>query len=726
MGATLSRLWNRLFGRRLHPATFAYLTPLRPFSIRLLTLVRPKWYTLNLVTPKLLIKTYSLDDLPNYVALSYTWGPSHDTVPGRGYDEGDKISILLNGKPFPIFPNLMDALYALQRKWDFDDDVQHLWIDAICINQHDLTERAAQVEIMNQIYKSASSTAVWLGKGDSQTRAALRLYESILRIPPEDFAPYYQQYPNITPPPDAFWHMRGLPSPHNEGLWAPLVRLFENRWFSRTWVIQEVTLSKKIIMLWGRSGMTWDSLGHVALAGRAARVGQTRGLPNLTQYLSGNTEHPKSEDWVVHDPLANIFQLWGNRHRYLQRSQNQLDETLLNEMRSLCGCSDPTESSWLMYFSLINRWAGATDPRDKVFGHLGILRDITGCTSKSATIHASYSATTTNLEIYKKMMQKLIHDTDSLTVLMAVNDSPLSRDEALPSWVPDLSKQQGLDLMWSIRPQFGANGSRNQMANLSGTRKVTVHGQRLRVNGTVIGTISLLSCSLIDLTGPNWHKWTGHILKTDQLYGLTGEPRVEAFWRTMLMNSVARRSPAKSATGELFRAFILQCLARYFPGPEPSGSSKADEEYRNAIDNINNLSRSDFSSHMPSFLGLTNFIAQIAGLAEEEVQFLSNDRIIEALTSCVEKMSTFVSGLDSSMINRRFVLSDLGHYINAPMWTKVGDKIIVLNSCPCPLVLRRHHSDPSCYTIVGSAYVHGIMYGEAISDETQWEEVCIS
>lgn len=41
------------------------------------------------------------------------------------------------------------------------------WVDAICINQDDLEERSAQVQIMPQIYSKASCVIVWLGD-DSQ------------------------------------------------------------------------------------------------------------------------------------------------------------------------------------------------------------------------------------------------------------------------------------------------------------------------------------------------------------------------------------------------------------------------------------------------------------------------------------------------------------------------------------------------------------------------------
>lgn len=59
---------------------------------------------------------------------------------------------------------------------DSDEDLKNegkgaasgfFWVDAICINQDDLEERSAQVQIMPQIYSKASCVIVWLGD-DSQ------------------------------------------------------------------------------------------------------------------------------------------------------------------------------------------------------------------------------------------------------------------------------------------------------------------------------------------------------------------------------------------------------------------------------------------------------------------------------------------------------------------------------------------------------------------------------
>lgn len=85
----------------------------------------------------------------------------------------------------------------------------------------------------------------------------------------------------------------------------------------------------------------------------------------------------------------------------------------------------------------------------------------------------------------------------------------------------------------------------------------------------------------------------------------------------------------------------------------------------------------------------------------------------------------FLVGMDGSMVNRRIYLSSRGHLANGPMWAEVSGKIAILDGCPCPVVLRQNREEPSCFTLVGSAYVHGVMYGECMGEETVWEEVCI-
>jgi hypothetical protein len=76
---------------------------------------------------------------------------------------GDPTSmepILINGKKYNITKNLYDALNSLP---DIDKSSVWWWIDAICIDQQDNTEKSMQVPRMTHIYSSAYRVLAWLG-----------------------------------------------------------------------------------------------------------------------------------------------------------------------------------------------------------------------------------------------------------------------------------------------------------------------------------------------------------------------------------------------------------------------------------------------------------------------------------------------------------------------------------------------------------------------------------
>lgn len=128
-----------------------------------------------------LIKASLLEEL-EYTALSYCWG-----------DESVMTNAMLNGTPIPVTVNLDKALrYLRQRK------TKLVWVDAICINQSDLTEKSLQVRNMKQIYHQATTTIAWLGdhNGD-EAEMGLKFLNSVRAgswIPPandgrEDYDP---------------------------------------------------------------------------------------------------------------------------------------------------------------------------------------------------------------------------------------------------------------------------------------------------------------------------------------------------------------------------------------------------------------------------------------------------------------------------------------------------------------------------------------------------------
>ncbi|KAI0001387.1 heterokaryon incompatibility protein-domain-containing protein [Xylariaceae sp. FL0662B] len=95
------------------------------------------------------MKVVSLEKQPKYEALSYHWGDK----------SGPQIAVDEN--LVRIQANLFDALRTL-RSVEYN---RVLWIDALCINQHDDDEKSWQVGLMGEIYQSSKRSVLFLGRG---------------------------------------------------------------------------------------------------------------------------------------------------------------------------------------------------------------------------------------------------------------------------------------------------------------------------------------------------------------------------------------------------------------------------------------------------------------------------------------------------------------------------------------------------------------------------------
>jgi hypothetical protein len=133
------------------PRSSLYASLPNPNSIRLLDILpacrgRPIETTL---------KVTDVNHAPSFEALSYVWGSPENTV-----------NILCNGTSMTVTPNLGAALQRLRHRFRR----RTVWIDALCINQNDLEERAQQVSFMKDIYARARHVVVWLGDNNVDAR----------------------------------------------------------------------------------------------------------------------------------------------------------------------------------------------------------------------------------------------------------------------------------------------------------------------------------------------------------------------------------------------------------------------------------------------------------------------------------------------------------------------------------------------------------------------------
>jgi hypothetical protein len=252
---------------------------------------------------------------PQYEALSYVWGRT---------DSPSRIEV--NGSMVNVTRNLWQALKYLR----LAAAPRVLWIDALCINQNDTTERNHQVSQMGKIYRNAGSVVAWLGRKDNSTRGAM---DYIIRFEPPEEA-YIDKSGEIVRHPILI---------DGETIDA-IVAFCSRQYWTRLWIIQEVLVASQVIIQCGSVAYNWDKF---SLFLRTAK------LHPVIQYNTG--EPPRLRDWK-HDP------------RFLR--------VLKSHPMSLCRNREIIRNGLpLEYLCMEFSSSECTDRLDKIFGLLALARD---------------------------------------------------------------------------------------------------------------------------------------------------------------------------------------------------------------------------------------------------------------------------------------------------------------------------------------------------------------
>lgn len=199
-----------------------------------------------------------------YEAISYCWSPPV-------FDH----LVSVDGSPYTITENLYQALQHLRSQ----TAPRHIWVDALCINQHDLDERATQVSNMREIFMKAETVLVWLGTCSAEMSAALEFVK-------DEFA-------------EDVFHIRGyvideLCARHRVLIAKSLNELFRKPWFRRLWIRQEVWAARRVSAYCGKTQMPWSGLRNIHLSAyeRVVRTWLRVITPSESQVLRSVTNLP--------------------------------------------------------------------------------------------------------------------------------------------------------------------------------------------------------------------------------------------------------------------------------------------------------------------------------------------------------------------------------------------------------------------------------------------------
>ncbi|WQF82080.1 Putative heterokaryon incompatibility [Colletotrichum destructivum] len=338
------------------------------------------------------LEIVELRDAPPYYALSHSWTSQHS------YRD-----VLIDNRVVTLGADLAACVHRLSQlartNSELDPPVRHIWIDSICIDQSNLAERASQVSLMGQLYRTAIRTLIWLGPDSSDCYGAWELLDSIYHV-------FRQQNHGASEPSDIPARMyrpsaheaSGLP-PWEDFRWSHLKNLMARRWFSRIWVVQEVALSTlDPIFLHGDQSFPWSHFGW------AAAWLRKNGYMRLSQ---------------VPEQLRNI-------------------DTMANLQRA--------QTLWPLdaLVSITQVKFNASDQRDKIYGLMGLARECQDLPTVPPELRPDYQVDVTDL--YPRVGRYMLEQSCSLAFLTrarCVDGSTTRRQREksldIPSWCPDWS-----------------------------------------------------------------------------------------------------------------------------------------------------------------------------------------------------------------------------------------------------------------------------------------------
>ena len=176
------------------------------------------------------------DSCSPYWAVSYVWGNGERTHSLTVFTADGTESYLRITKSCA---SVMGILTPLSKP-------RYLWIDAICINQNDPSDKVSQIPLMAKIYSGAAQVVgclfpreIWFLLYLDQT-----FVREILCLPPatplgpKHFLPIH-------------WRFRD---------WFALVDVIQDSYWNRAWIVQEICLAKKLVFLVNDpyTYFTWD------------------------------------------------------------------------------------------------------------------------------------------------------------------------------------------------------------------------------------------------------------------------------------------------------------------------------------------------------------------------------------------------------------------------------------------------------------------------------------
>ncbi|KAF5563670.1 heterokaryon incompatibility 6 OR allele [Fusarium phyllophilum] len=349
-----------------------------------------------------------------YLALSYCAGNARNTKP-----------ILVNGARCNVFANLHHALKTVRHYWEthtYQRDLL-LWVDQICINQANLTERSDQVGFMRSIYESAKETLICLSVADTRgdgMRWLVQLEESYVNRSivgetslSEDRDD--RRYPFSTH--QFRTEMEECLSQRDFAHgWIEFCDVLSSPWWGRAWVFQEFMVSCRATFLYGQHSMEHEVMLTL--------------MPDLClSTLDILFEPTKTRGTCVRKKL-----------KHAKVTRTQVSRSISKVLSVFLAKNEWYQNYDLKKLLVYTQNSQSSDERDRIYSMVGLA-------NPGYAIIPDYSPENGFERVLVETTRRIIAFEDSLEVLsyLSRGDPPSNRcRKLLPSWVVDWTTVQSL------------------------------------------------------------------------------------------------------------------------------------------------------------------------------------------------------------------------------------------------------------------------------------------
>ena len=366
----------------------------------------------------------------------------------------------------------------------------------------------------------------------------------------------------------------------------------------------------------------------------------------------------------------------------------------------------------LIYHS---RLRDATDPRDHIFGLFGITQILCDAAKMENPLpRPDYSKETCT--VFTESFKAVIEQSASLRVLSSVEDASVRNRIDLPSWVPDLTTRGSVGFT-SLKNADAYNASRQQPMAMFPTEYRGV----ISLAGYHVDTVVEFGDDDISLAGYGDHEpfeqTSRMLLNLPTNIYMNGQDRVEVLWRALIADQARGQSPAPVFIGNAFHQHLLMHLSTYIL----STRGLQTDDAQGMISKIAPIVHLSLSSTISTTLipSITEIVARCRVYHSLEAARTAKSPATTALRDVwdsvlreEQKAAPFTREAATVFTARRIFRTRDNLIGIGPRSLQVDDCIFILPGANVPFLLRKRAD--GTYKLVGEAYVHGIMHGEAL------------